>query len=184
MNNIFHQIPATLYVAPLTALATLAGVAITNRATYSRLQLKLEYEQKEKQRERLLSKLEDLYLLVTQWSYGEKRLNSCTLSWLEGKSSTEEFKKEIESELHIDYHAVDMLIHIYFPSLSADYEKLMALKNEILSLVFGYQVILSSGEEHSAEQARILKILQALHADHAKQSEALKETIAEQTSAI
>jgi hypothetical protein len=68
MVSFFQQVPPTLYIAALTdfitAIATLSGIFITNQANNERLSLQFRYEQNEKQKELIRSKLEELYILL------------------------------------------------------------------------------------------------------------------------
>lgn len=54
--------------AVVTALSTLSGIRLANRAAERQLQMRLGHEDQKQQKEALRTRLEEIYQLVDQWS--------------------------------------------------------------------------------------------------------------------
>ncbi len=54
--------------AAVTALSTLAGIRLANRAAERQLQMRLDHDDQKLQKEALRARLEELYQLIHQWS--------------------------------------------------------------------------------------------------------------------
>lgn len=135
MTSFFQQVPATLYVATLTgfitAVATLTGIFFTNQANNERLRIQLNYEQKEKQKELIRSKLEELYILFKQWHTNITSVYLTHASVMAGKldyKSALEMEKDRQEKSLVDFNRLEMLIDLYFPKLKPDYVKVIEVR--------------------------------------------------------
>jgi hypothetical protein len=146
MVGLFQQVPATLYVAALAAIATLSGVFITNQANNKRLSLQLKHEQNEKHKELIRNKLEELYILFKQWDANISTVylnrTSVMAGDLDYKSALEIDKNRGEKST-VDFSRLEMLIDLYFPRLKPDYVKVIEVRgiaNKIMLRQFKTEV--------------------------------------------
>lgn len=158
MINFFQQVPATLYSACLTgfitAVSTLSGIFIANKANNERLHLQLEYERNEKQRELALSKLEELYVLFKQWEVTVLSTYIARISFMAEKFGYEsilKMEKEIVERNKGDFNRLEMLVDLYFPRLKADYVRVLAVRDAANEIVSAHQDQYLSGDKNAKD---------------------------------
>jgi hypothetical protein len=150
----FQQVPATLYIATvtgfITAVATLVGIFITNQANNERLRLQLKYEQNEKQKELIRSKLEELYVLFKKWSMNISTVYLTQTGVMAGKldyKSALEIQKDGGDKSKVDFDRLGMLIDLYFPRLKSDYGKVIEVRDVANKIMVAYQNQCLSGDK-------------------------------------
>jgi hypothetical protein len=146
MVNPLQQVPATLYVAALTALisaiATLSGIFITNQANNERLNLQLRHEQNEKHKELIRNKLEELYSLFKQW---HTNISIVYLNRTSAMAGELDYKSALEMDINreekrtTDFSRLEMLIDLYFPRLKPDYAKVIEARDMASEIMLSYE---------------------------------------------
>jgi hypothetical protein len=153
MVSFFQQVPATLYVAALTgfitAIATLSGVFITNRANNERLSLQFRHEQNEKHKELIRDKLEELYILFKQWN---TNISIVYLNQTHVMAGNLDYKNALEMDKDrgekgaVDFSRLEMLIDLYFPRLKPDYVKVIEARGMANKIMLSHQNQCLSGD--------------------------------------
>lgn len=147
MVSVLQQVPATVYVAFATSIATLGGVLITNKANSNRLLsqfnhekdkllLQLEHDKNSDRQELLRGKLEELYILFRS-SHDDLLFNFVSMHKNRGGTVGFSSSFELRINMVLDYtvpleslHRIEMLINLYFPSLKDNYEKVVQARSE------------------------------------------------------
>ncbi|MBD2060512.1 hypothetical protein H6F88_31720 [Oculatella sp. FACHB-28] len=135
MIDLLNQIPPTVYVAlftaSFTAIATLTGVYLTNRANNQRLKIQFDYEQSVKEREFRREKLEELYLLFKNRVYV---LNKLCLLYLEAAKKSSSYwetigiEGELTSSKNLDFNRISLIIDLYFGDIKPVYEEFLKIE--------------------------------------------------------
>ena len=121
----------------ITALSTLAGVYITNRLTYDRLTVQLEYEQARERERFLRERLEELHVLIAEWIIFVAVFHLPITKVMRGEISYNAALDLInEHELTPpNFQRMEMVVELYFPTLRDKYNQLMKARDELSSIV-------------------------------------------------
>ena len=142
-----RQIPDTVYVAVFTAISTLLGVFLTNNSSARRTALELKHARNERLRDLFFSKLEDLYILFSQWDDSLTEIHNNRVALISGNPRYRDgVGKPLDgiildegSDVKIARNRIEMLIHLYFPQLFGDYVKVLEKWRKCDKLFFTYQ---------------------------------------------
>jgi hypothetical protein len=181
MIDLLKQIPVTFYIAFLTALftavATLAGVFITNKANNQRLVLQLDHDREIKQKQLMREKLEELYLLFKEWHLNIEMIYINYTSSMKGDI---DYKTLLDIEVErgnkntLDFNRIEMLIDLYFPNIKPTYAMVIAARTKAnyFMLVYGNQCqegntdgkkfvdpFLKAQDKFSQEAERVIKLI-------------------------
>lgn len=181
MIDLLKQIPATFYIAFLTALftagGTLAGVFITNKANNKRLALQLNHEQEIKQKQLIREKLEELYLLFKRWTSITDMMYINHARAMKGDIDYQtmlEMDVERDNKNTFDFNRIEMLIDLYFPNIKPAYERVIGTctKANQFMLSYGNQCLegntdgkkfiapfLDAQNKFSQEAERVIKLI-------------------------
>lgn len=181
MIELLQQIPITLQIAFITAtttaVATLTGVFLTNKANTARLILQQENERVIKQNELMRDKLEELYLLSKKWiTYMEITYLNYTRA-MDGQFD-EKTLLDIEikrgNENTDDFSRIEMLIDLYFSNIKLAYDDAMKAREKASKFMLLYEgqclekntdkkkfvePFLKAQEEFSQESKRMIKVI-------------------------
>lgn len=143
MIELLKSIPATVYTALIatiiTALATLFGVLIAQRGGIRRLRISLENEKNTRKNDLLRQRIEELYLLSSQFA---TQLFSHYLPYLSVMENQMTYNQALDQTIEqgkairYDFNRIDMIIDLYFLSIREHYECLLQQRdraNEILA---------------------------------------------------
>lgn len=116
---------AIVLSSAIAAIATLSGVAITNFFNHRLAKFNLESENKQKDKERKLEKVEEIYFLYEKWEveFSKIYLNNlrCYLKKL-SYSQVMELTKPSEMLLPGEAQKIKMLLNVHFPLLAEAYK--------------------------------------------------------------
>lgn len=145
MIDLLKQIPATFYIAFLTALftagGTLAGVFITNKANNKRLALQLNHEQEIKQKQLIREKLEELYLLFKRWTSITDMMYINHARAMKGDIDYQtmlDMEVERNNKNTFDFNRIEMLIDLYFPNIKPAYEIVIGTRTKANQFMLSY----------------------------------------------
>lgn len=144
--EIIHTVPSQAWVAfggvLVGSIFTLIGAWVTNRANNQRLQIKFKYENKIRQEIILREKLEDLYLVSHKYF---NTLLSHQLPYRQVMEGELTFNQaldlviELGAKKDFEPQRVTMLIHMYFPELKNDYNKILKIRDNLAAITNGYK---------------------------------------------
>lgn len=135
MKEIISEIPMSVYgaiaAALLSSLLTLLGVFISNQASYKRLRLTLEHDQRVKIEDRKVERLEELYVHA-------KRFLDSTVTYFFpyiGVMKNElTYNEALDHTLAIkatyDPQRVYLIMEMYFPALREDFKKVESARDK------------------------------------------------------
>ena len=145
MIDLLKQIPVTFYIAFLTALftavATLSGVFITNKANNKRLALQLNHEQEIKQKQLMREKLEELYLLFKRWTF---IIDMTYINHARAMKGDIDYQTMLDMEVErdnkntFDFNRIEMLIDLYYPNIKPAYEGLIETRTKANQFMLAY----------------------------------------------
>ncbi|CRI64091.1 conserved exported hypothetical protein [Thiocapsa sp. KS1] len=139
----------TLATATVTGGVALLGVFITNRAAAQRTHEQRLYEAKEREREELLTKAEELYQLTDKWLSGFSTNFLHLAPVMRGQydyntylDSIIDYGKSQESK----FVRIEMLIAIYFEDLRKPYEGVLSHREAFGKIVGAHKEAYKQGE--------------------------------------
>jgi hypothetical protein len=118
----------------ITAISTLSAVIISNRHNLKITRINIEDQNKQKENEHRLSKIEELYLLFEKW---EVNFSNIYLAHLGCYRQQLEYRQVLElvktSSILLPGEAqkLQMLMHIHFPKLAHDYQLVDKARSQI-----------------------------------------------------
>lgn len=188
MIELLQQIPATAYVAILTALitaaVTLLGVLFTNLGNTARIRLQLEHERSLKKEELYRERLEELYVLFETWSTSLFIYYLPYISVMEGKISyNDALDQTIKqgSESSADFHRLQMLVDIYFPEVKPEFNALLEYRSKTNDILSKHKLEYKNG---NIDGHKFLKPFLASQNEIDAQAQEVKEKIIEQVKKV
>jgi hypothetical protein len=148
------QIYLSSITAIITATATLLAVYLTNKGNTSRLLLQLEEERKTKSSILLREKLEELYLLASKYATS---LAAYYLPYLSVMKGELEYNQALEMTIERgrkespDFDRLQMLIELYFPSLSKSLNQLIENRDKANDILFAHKAEYKKGNRNNQE---------------------------------
>ncbi|MFW1531257.1 hypothetical protein ACEWAM_22325 [Vibrio parahaemolyticus] len=112
----------------------LSGVVFANRSSLSRLKFQLETERQRESAQVKRERLEELYVLLSQWvNKFYSNFFKLTLV-MEGKIDYNQYLDEIIEEganNKVDFQRIEMILNIYGRELLPEYQEVLKCRNEI-----------------------------------------------------
>lgn len=127
---------AAFWAAIITGIITLAISFFNNMSNYKRLRMQHEHDEKLKNKELLLLKLEEVCGLLMNYSYSEGKVKvNYSNNILGGTLQTKNVRKENEYKEEKLYEGrIQNLIYIYFSDEIENFHDLSRLKEKLLEL--------------------------------------------------
>lgn len=114
-------------------LLTFIAVSQTNKSNRESQQLQLELQRQQHHRERL----EELYILVSEWSHGIRNSNAHMSLLMQGLIHPQEYLDSINApENEVDFNRVEMLVGIYGDSVKTAFKEVLTIRDD-MSKVLG-----------------------------------------------
>ena len=110
----------------ITALSTLCAVLITSRFNLKLARINIDAQTQQKNKERKIQKMEDMYLLFEKW---ETNLSMVYITYLRcycGKldyQSVIDLTKDSTMLAPGDFQKLNMLMNVHFPEIVSEYKK-------------------------------------------------------------
>lgn len=119
----------------ITAISTLCAVLITSRFNLKLAKINIDAQAKQKNEERKIQKIEDMYLLFEKWEANFSNIYlmhlRCYCEKLDYKSVMELIK---DSEMFApdDFQKLKMLMNIHFPEIASEHKKVDDARRKIV----------------------------------------------------
>ena len=113
---------ATLTVAIITLISTLAGVVITNRSNHKKQMIELNFRSQDNDKKLLVEKKESLFMVLEDLNHTYGSIFKVLKSDRYKKDFIEYFRGSLLKTFD-DQKKLTMLVHLYFPQLIDDIEE-------------------------------------------------------------
>lgn len=128
---------------------TLLGVVIANKSSETRLKIQIESEHHKKQIQLKREKLDNLYILLTNWRnmFFSYTMNISLI--MEGKINyNEHLDRVIKGDFNdnIDFQRLEMIVNIYIPELLPNFNNVLELREKIMNVRDQHKKDYSSGK--------------------------------------
>jgi hypothetical protein len=148
---------AERYLTLITALLAAAlggGIALltsylTNRANLSRLKMELDHQSHQRKSELLRERGEELYELVDKWLKGLFGFYLNRSFVMQGKISLDQsldLEIQARKERTDNFGRIEMLIDVYFPTVRAQYDAVIAGRSELNNVGTAHRRAYDQGE--------------------------------------
>ncbi len=180
ISGFLSEIPATVYVGFFTAITTLTGVFLTNKANNQRLKIQYDFETRIKQQDIMREKLEELYFLSSRFI---KNISVTYTSWgyfIGGVTNMSDVVKtadEIAKNSIVEQEKIEMLIKFYFPELEDNYKIFEESKKKVNSIWLDFTSKTSEYRKNKSNKD-IVDYFSKYHAKFILQSNTFLKTIA------
>jgi len=125
---------AIVLSSAIAAIATLSGVAITNFFNHRLARFNLESQNMQKDKERKLEKIEEIYFLYEKWEVAFSNIYLINFRCYVGKLNylqVMELVKAQNSLLPGDAQKIKMLLNVHFPILTEAYKEVNEARGKI-----------------------------------------------------
>ena len=160
------------------ALLTSVGVWLTNRANLKQLRIQLEHQTQHERMQSRRDRLEELYVLVGNWSRAFLGNALALVSVMEGKidyNAYLDFMLKDEGGAKYDYNRLEMIADVYGgETLREPYKQLLAARDSVNKIVADHKKAYKRGEPG----ASFIKPYLSAQRDFNKAAEQFKEGIA------
>jgi hypothetical protein len=143
------QLITVLLGAAIGGMLALVGVFVSNRSSETRLKFQTEHDSRQKKRDLLLERGEELYVLTDKWLnylFGHS-LN--ILSVMQGKLTYNQcLDLEIEAgkNISMNFARIQLLIDIYFPSSRKAYDTILEERDKINTIEASHKRAYKKGD--------------------------------------
>ncbi|HJU84410.1 MAG TPA: hypothetical protein VJ600_09380 [Holophagaceae bacterium] len=118
----------------ITGVVAFLGVVLTNRATYRRIKLENEINEKRKRLELHRDRGEELYVATDRWINMIGGKNLSILAVMQGKLSYNQYLDlaiKAGEKQNYDFARIEMIIDVYFPMTRPFYDRVIENRTEI-----------------------------------------------------
>ena len=118
----------------ITAISTLCAVLITSRFNLKLVKINIDAQAQQKNEERKIQKIEDMYLLFEKWETNFSNIYLMHLRCYCGKldyKSVMELTKDSAMFAPGDFQKLKMLMNVHFPEIASEHKKVDDARRKI-----------------------------------------------------
>jgi len=139
------------------AAVALVAVYFTNKGNLDRLKVQHSLDHEATKRQIKREKLEDLYLLVREWSKAADGFFSDVGAAMEGKKQLKDASKKLVEQYKddksnkIDLARIEMIVHVYLPQVRESFNALEDSRDELGRLLNVFEERVKSGNKEGID---------------------------------